>query len=34
VAAYVRGTLVMRDHAAVTAAQGAPVRFVETLEPA
>ena len=31
VAAFLRGRLVMRDHAAVTAAAGAPVRFVETL---
>ncbi|RYI10870.1 MAG: dihydroorotase, partial [Acetobacteraceae bacterium] len=31
VAAFLRGRMVMRDHAAVTDAAGAPVRFVETL---
>jgi dihydroorotase len=34
VATILRGAIVMRDFAATGAAQGAPVRFVETLEPA
>jgi len=34
VAAILRGRIVMRDFAAVGEAQGQPVRFVETLEPA
>jgi dihydroorotase len=34
VATILRGRTVMRDFAAVGAAQGMPVRFVETLEPA
>ena len=34
VATILRGVTVMRDFAAVGAAQGRPVRFVETLEPA
>lgn len=34
VAAFLRGTMVMRDFAAVAPAAGAPLRFVETLEPA
>ncbi len=33
VAAILRGKLVMRDFAAVGPAQGAPLRFVDTLEP-
>jgi dihydroorotase len=33
VAAVLRGAFVMREFAAVGAARGAPVRFVETLEP-
>jgi dihydroorotase len=34
VATILRGVTVMRDFAAIGAAQGRPVRFVETLEPA
>jgi dihydroorotase len=34
VATILRGRIVMRDFAATGAAQGQPVRFVETLEPA
>ena len=34
VATILRGQIVMRDFAAVAPAQGKPVRFVETLEPA
>jgi dihydroorotase len=34
VATILRGAIVMRDFAATGAAQGQPVRFVETLEPA
>jgi dihydroorotase len=34
VATILRGAIVMRDFAATGAAQGKPVRFVETLEPA
>jgi dihydroorotase len=34
VATILRGAIVMRDFAATMAAQGAPARFVETLEPA
>jgi len=34
VATILRGTVVMRDFAAVGAARGAPLRFVDTLEPA
>jgi dihydroorotase len=33
VATVLRGSFVMRDFAAMGAAQGAPLRFVETLEP-
>ncbi len=33
VATVLRGSFVMRDFAAMCAAQGAPLRFVETLEP-
>jgi dihydroorotase len=33
VATILRGTVVMRDFAAVGAARGAPLRFVDTLEP-
>jgi len=33
VATILRGTVVMRDFAAVGAARGAPMRFVDTLEP-
>ncbi|HEU0097035.1 MAG TPA: hypothetical protein VFQ52_11330, partial [Rhizomicrobium sp.] len=34
VATILRGAIVMRDFAAIMAAQGQPARFVETLEPA
>jgi dihydroorotase len=34
IATILRGTIVMRDFAAVGTAQGAPLRFVDTLEPA
>jgi len=34
VATIIRGKTVMRDHALVLPSQGAPLRFVETLEPA
>jgi hypothetical protein len=34
VATILRGRTVMRDFAAVGAAHGAPIRFVDTLEPA
>ena len=34
VATIIRGKTVMRDHALALASQGAPLRFVETLEPA
>ncbi len=34
VATILRGRTVMRDFASIAAAGGAPVRFVETLEPA
>jgi len=34
VATILRGTVVMRDFAAVGAARGAPLRFVDTLQPA
>jgi dihydroorotase len=33
VATILRGTTVMRDHALTAAGQGAPIRFVDTLEP-
>jgi hypothetical protein len=33
VATILRGRIVMRDFAAVGPAQGAPLRFVDTLEP-
>ncbi len=33
-ATIIRGQIVMRDHALVAPAQGAPIRFGETLEPA
>jgi dihydroorotase len=34
VATILRGTVVMRDFAATGTARGAPLRFVDTLEPA
>jgi dihydroorotase len=33
VATIIRGKAVMRDHALTLASQGAPLRFVETVQP-